>query len=142
MHTLIAGDMVLPRISTRISVYDIEPEANPLPLYLESIGATRTLPAGTLVLPSHGKPFTGLPQRIEQLMHHHDECLSEVLKACAEAARSAAELLPVMFKRALNLHQTVFGLGEAVTHVHALRSTGQLKEVRRGDSVLRCATAA
>jgi glyoxylase-like metal-dependent hydrolase (beta-lactamase superfamily II) len=137
---LIAGDMVLPRISTNISVYDTEPEANPLPLYLESIRAMRTLPADTLVLPSHGKPFTGLHRRIEQLLHHHDERCAEVLQACAEAPRSAAELLAVMFKRELDMHQTTFALGEAVAHVHALLADRQLKEVRRGDGVLRYAT--
>ena len=139
--TLIAGDMVLPRISTNISVYDTEPEANPLPLYLDSIRAMRSLPAETLVLPSHGKPFTGLHRRIDQLLHHHDERLREVLQACAAAPCSAAELLPVMFKRELDMHQTTFALGEAVAHVHALQATGQLKEVRRGDGVLRYATA-
>ncbi|HEX5632965.1 MAG TPA: MBL fold metallo-hydrolase, partial [Gemmatimonadales bacterium] len=30
---LISGDMVLPRISTNVSVIDLEPEADPLPLY-------------------------------------------------------------------------------------------------------------
>ena len=142
LHALITGDMVLPRISTNVSVYDIEPEANPLPLYLDSLGAMRTLPADTLVLPSHGKPFRGLHRRIDQLLRHHDERLSEVLQACAEAPCSAAELLPVMFKRALDMHQTTFALGEAVAHVHALQSGGQLKEVRRGDGVLRYVTAA
>ena len=142
LHTLIAGDMVLPRISTNISVYDTEPEANPLPLYLESIRAMRTLPADTRVLPSHGKPFSGLHRRIDQLLRHHDERLTEVLQACAKAPRSAAELLPVMFKRELDMHQTTFALGEAVAHVHALLALGQLKEVRRSDGVLRYVTAA
>ena len=142
LRTLIAGDMVLPRISTNISVYDTEPEANPLPLYLESITAMRTLPADTRVLPSHGKPFTGLRRRIDQLVRHHDERLSEVLQACAGTPRSAAELLPVMFKRELDMHQTTFALGEAVAHVHALLADGQLKEVQRGDGVLRYVTTA
>src|SRR3546814_7980259 len=34
LRVLISGDMVLPRISTNVSVFDYEPEANPLPLYL------------------------------------------------------------------------------------------------------------
>ena len=34
---LISGDMMLPRISTNVSVYDVEPEANPLTLFLDSI---------------------------------------------------------------------------------------------------------
>ena len=63
---LISGDMVLPRISTNVSVIDLEPEGNPLPLYLASIARMRELPADTLVLPSHGKPFRGPYARIEQ----------------------------------------------------------------------------
>ena len=37
LRVLISGDMVLPRISTNVSVIDLEPEGNPLPLYLVSI---------------------------------------------------------------------------------------------------------
>jgi glyoxylase-like metal-dependent hydrolase (beta-lactamase superfamily II) len=140
LRTLIAGDMVLPRISTNISVYDTEPEANPLPLYLESIDAMRSLPADTLVLPSHGRPFTGLHRRIDQLATHHADRYADVLQACTRTPRSAAELLPVMFKRELDMQQTTFALGEAVAHVHALRETGQLKELRCSDGVLRYAT--
>ena len=72
LNLLISGDMVLPRISTNVSVMDIEPEANPLTLYLDSLDRYRELPADTLVLPSHGKPFTGLQRRIGQLADHHD----------------------------------------------------------------------
>ena len=70
LRVLISGDMVLPRISTNVSVIDLEPEGNPLPLYLASIARMRELPADTLVLPSHGKPFRGLHARIEQLIAH------------------------------------------------------------------------
>ncbi len=141
LNVLISGDMVLPRISTNVSVYDIEPEANPLPLFLDSIDKMRALPADTLVLPSHGKPFSGLHQRIDQLHEHHRERLAEVLQACAAAPRSAADLLPVLFKRELDLHQTTFAMGEAVAHLHALHEAGQLKAVPHGDGVLRYATA-
>jgi len=142
LKVLISGDMVLPRISTNISVYDIEPEANPLPLYLESIAAMRTLlPVDALVLPSHGKPFTGLHRRIEQLISHHDERFAEVLQACAEAPHSAAQLLPVMFKRELDMHQTTFALGESVAHVHALQADGRLRQLEGSDGVLRFETA-
>jgi glyoxylase-like metal-dependent hydrolase (beta-lactamase superfamily II) len=138
---LISGDMVLPRISTNISVWDIEPEADPLPLYLDSIAAMRALPADALVLPSHGKPFTGLHRRIAQLQEHHDARLAEVLQACSAAPCSAAELLQVMFKRELDAHQTTFAIGEAVAHVHALAGDGRLKQVPSSDGVLRWATA-
>ncbi len=62
---LISGDMVLPRISTNVSVVDVEPEADPLTLYLDSIERMRAIDAGVIVLPSHGLPFKGLHTRIE-----------------------------------------------------------------------------
>ncbi len=137
LDVLISGDMVLPRISTNVSVIDIEPEANPLPLYLNSIARLHELPADTLVLPSHGKPFTGLHPRIAQLQAHHDERFAEVLQACAEVPRSAAEMLPVLFRRKLDLHQTTFAMGEAIAHMHALVEAGRLQPLRGDDGVQR-----
>jgi glyoxylase-like metal-dependent hydrolase (beta-lactamase superfamily II) len=136
-NLLISGDMVLPRISTNVSVIDIEPEADPLTLYLDSLARYAGLPPDTLVLPSHGKPFTGLHQRIAQLRAHHDERLAEVMTACAERACHAADLLPVLFKRALDLHQTTFAMGEAIAHLHALWLGGRLKRQRSSDGIWR-----
>jgi len=142
LKLLISGDMVLPRISTNVSVIDIEPEADPLALYLESITKLRALPDSTLVLPSHGKPFTGLHERIRQLVQHHDERFADVLAACASGPKSAADLLPVLFKRTLDLHQTTFAMGESVAHLHALAAQGRLLPVHRDDGVLRYGLAA
>ena len=142
LNTLISGDMVLPRISTNVSVMDIEPEADPLPLYLGSIAAMRRLPADTLVLPSHGKPFIGLHERVAQLQAHHDERFAEVLEACAIAPQSASDLLPVLFKRVLDLHQTTFAMGESIAHLHALAGRGQLRPLRLADGVIRYQTVA
>jgi glyoxylase-like metal-dependent hydrolase (beta-lactamase superfamily II) len=141
LGTLISGDMVLPRISTNVSVYDIEPESNPLQLFLDSIDKFRPLPPDTLVLPSHGKPFRGLPERIRQLHEHHDERLREVIAACEVAPRSAAEVLPVLFKRKLDLHQTTFAMGESIAHLHALWYDGRLARRRDADGVWRFSIA-
>ncbi len=132
LNLLISGDMVLPRISTNVSVIDVEPEGDPLRLYLESIKRMQRLPAGALVLPSHGRPFRGLHTRIAQLIAHHDARLAEVLHACAEAPQCAADLLMVLFKRKLDLHQTTFAMGESIAHLHALWFAGKL--VRAVDS--------
>jgi len=139
---LISGDMVLPRISTNVSVYDAEPEANPLPLYLNSIARLLALPVDTRVLPSHGKPFSGLHERIEQLTTHHDVRFADVLTACAQGPKSAAELLQVIFRRMLDLHQTTFAMGEAVAHLHALASMGRLRPALGADGVQRYRTVA
>jgi glyoxylase-like metal-dependent hydrolase (beta-lactamase superfamily II) len=140
LHTLISGDMMLPRISTNVSVYDIEPESNPLKSFLESIDKFAALPQDTLTLPSHGKPFRGLHERIRQLHEHHRERLAEVIDACAQAPQSAADVLPVLFKRKLDLHQTTFAMGESVAHLHALWFAGKLRRARGSDGVWRFAT--
>ena len=138
---LISGDMVLPRISTNVSVQEGEPEANPLMLYLASIGRMKALPADTLVLPSHGRPFRGLHTRVDQLVAHHDERFADVLRACAEAPQHAADLLQVLFRRQLDLHQTTFAMGESVAHLHALWHAGQLDRRLDADGIYRFTTA-
>ena len=150
IRTLISGDMVLPRISTNVSVYDVEPEANALTLFLASIDRFLGLPPDTLVLPSHGKPFGGagaasgdggLHTRIGQLHNHHADRLAEVMAACSRAPQSAADILPVMFKRPLDLHQTTFAMGEAVAHLHALLHEGRLVRAMGSDGVWRFRSA-
>ncbi|MFM9916390.1 MAG: MBL fold metallo-hydrolase [Rhizobacter sp.] len=123
---LISGDMLLPRISTNVSVGHDEPEGNPLALFLTSLDRMQSLPADTLVLPSHGKPFRGLHARIGQLKAHHADRLADVMSACAQSPCSAADLLPVLFKRKLDLHQTTFAMGEAIAHLNALWHEGKL----------------
>ena len=132
LGVLISGDMVLPRISTNVSVYDVEPESDPLALFLDSLQRYLPLPHDTLVLPSHGKPFTGLHERIRQLQEHHDERLAEVMAACTERPHSAWEMIPVLFPRPLDLHQSTFALGESVAHLHRLWFQGGLQR-RTGD---------
>lgn len=134
---LISGDMILPRISTNVSVYDVEPESDPLALFLQSINKFRALDRDTLVLPSHGKPFRGLRTRIAQLHAHHQDRLAEVMAACSAGPCSGADILPVMFKRPLDLHQTTFALGEAVAHLHALWFEGKLQRLQGNDGVYR-----
>jgi glyoxylase-like metal-dependent hydrolase (beta-lactamase superfamily II) len=139
LGVLISGDMVLPRISTNVSVIDIEPEGDPLRLYLASLDRLLAVPSDALVLPSHGRPFRGLHTRIAQLKAHHDERLADVMTACESTPRSAAELLPVLFKRPLDLHQTTFAMGESIAHLHMLWLAGRLQRRRDEDGVYRFA---
>ena len=136
LQTLIAGDMVLPRISTNVSVFAVEPEANPLHLYLQSLARFEDLPPSTLVLPSHGRPFLGLQTRIRQLRDHHADRLAEVEHAC-ETPMSAADIVPIMFQRPLDTHQLTFALGEALAHLHKLWLDGTLKRRMDADGVIR-----
>ncbi|MDR0478468.1 MAG: MBL fold metallo-hydrolase [Burkholderiaceae bacterium] len=138
---LISGDMVLPRISPNVSVYDPEPEGDPLALFLASLERYRALPADTLVLPAHGKPFTGLHTRLDQLRDHHHERLADVMVAARQKPVSAWDILPLLFHRKLDLHQSTFAVGEAVAHLNNLWHTGQLTRARGADGIWRYAAA-
>jgi glyoxylase-like metal-dependent hydrolase (beta-lactamase superfamily II) len=139
INTVIAGDMLLSTISTNVSVWSIDPEGDPLRLFLDSIARYRELPADVLVLPSHGKPFRGAHQRVEQLEQHHEARLSELVDAL-QSPRSAAELLPVLFRRPLDAHQTFFAMGEAIAHLHYLYYAGRAKRALDNDGIMRYAT--
>jgi glyoxylase-like metal-dependent hydrolase (beta-lactamase superfamily II) len=133
---LISGDQVLPKITTNVSVVAEQPWANPLALYLDSLARFRPMGAGTLVLPSHGLPFRGLHQRIAMLRDHHAARLSETLDALREP-RSAAEILPVLFRRQLDTHQLGFAMGEALAHLHFVETDGRAVRVVGEDGVHR-----
>jgi glyoxylase-like metal-dependent hydrolase (beta-lactamase superfamily II) len=136
LGVLISGDMVLPRISTNVSVFAVEPEGNPLQQYLDSLSKFDALPDDTLVLPSHGRPFRGLHTRIAQLRAHHAERLAEVVAACAVPC-SAMDIVPVMFRRPLDAHQLTFALGEALAHLHKLWTDGVVRRVTGADGIIR-----
>lgn len=138
---LLGGDMMLPRISTNVSVFETEPEADALSLFLNSIDRFVPLHAQTLTLPSHGKPFVGLHERVRQLHAHHAERLVEVLAACRTQACSALDVLPVLFPRAMDMHQTTFAMGEAVAHLHRLWFQGALQRTRDAQGVYRFSAA-
>ena len=136
LNVLISGDMVLPRISTNTSVFAIEPESDAVGNFLDSLKKFLPLPSDALVLPSHGKPFTGLHKRIEQLHAHHTERLDEVRQACI-TPQSAADIVPIMFQRTLDAHQLSFAMGEALAHLHRLWYAGELHRVEDTHGVLR-----
>ena len=139
---LISGDMLLPRISTNVGVWPNEPEMSSVRLFLESIDKFRALPADTLVLPSHGLPFTQMHERVQQLHDHHMERLGALETRLREAsaagqALTAYDVVPVLFSRALDSHQMVFAIGESVAHLHYLRDTGRVTSRRDADGVTR-----
>lgn len=136
LGVLISGDMVLPRISTNVSVWGVEPQGNPLHLFLESLQRYRELPADTVVLPSHGKVFRGLHTRITQLELHHEHQLYALSAACEEP-RCAAELLPVLFDRVLDNQQTFFAMGEAIAHLNYLMYRQQFERIAGPDGIYR-----
>jgi glyoxylase-like metal-dependent hydrolase (beta-lactamase superfamily II) len=137
-NIFLSADQVLTRISPNISVDAMEPESDPLGEYLASLAALRhAIPEDALTLPGHHVPFTGLHVRVDELAGHHAERCGMIADACRAAPHSAAELVPVVFKRQLDAHQTSFAFGEVVAHVNYMRNRGELTQFTDHDGVMR-----
>ena len=141
LDTVIAGDMLLSTISTNVSVWSIDPEGDPLRLFLQSLERYKELPADVLVLPSHGKPFRGAHERVAALQAHHEERFRELMADLNGNPKSAGELLGVLFKRPLDAHQTFFAMGEAIAHLHYLYYAGRLQRRAGADGIMRYAAS-
>jgi glyoxylase-like metal-dependent hydrolase (beta-lactamase superfamily II) len=141
LNVVISGDMLLSTISTNVSVWSVDPEGDPLRLFLDSIARYRELPADVLVLPSHGRPFRGAHRRVEELQEHHQVRFHDVMDSLREKPKSAGELLGVLFRRPLDAHQTFFAMGEAIAHLHYLYYAGRATRALGEDGVMRYANA-
>jgi glyoxylase-like metal-dependent hydrolase (beta-lactamase superfamily II) len=133
---LISGDQILPTITPHVGVWYFAPAANPIGDYLASLQQFTTLPADTLVLPAHGLPFVGLPERLDMLAKHHAQRFDMLRKACGEP-RSAEQVLELLFGGRLNSQQLNFAVGEAVAHLNYLEIAGVLVSGIGSDGVRR-----
>ncbi|MBM3486495.1 MAG: MBL fold metallo-hydrolase [Alphaproteobacteria bacterium] len=136
LRVVISGDQVLPRITTNVSLWYIEPEGDPLRAYLRSFDKFYPLPDDVLVLPSHDKPFYGLRNRLDALIAHHDQRCEAAEKACADA-KTAVDIIPVLFNRMLDDHQLGFAMGESLAHLNYLVGDGRLERVRDRSNIIR-----
>jgi glyoxylase-like metal-dependent hydrolase (beta-lactamase superfamily II) len=123
----LGADQVLARITPNISVWPVEPDGDPLGLYLRSLRSiSATIPHDVLVLPGHELPFFGLHERAAQIIAHHEERCERIMEACRQKPHSVADLVPVLFTRALDPHQTSFAFSETHAHVNRLIHAGDL----------------
>ena len=140
LNLLISGDQVLPRISSNVSVRPTEPAANPLQEWLDSLGTLQdTLPEDVLVLPSHGYPFYGVRQRLQQLIDGHETALANLRELCREPQR-AIDAFPALFKRSVDKRSLIIATGESLAHLNYLLGKGQLRVYVGDDGVKRYVT--
>ncbi len=129
---MIAGDQVLPRITSNVSLGLSEPEADPLGEWLASIEKLKGLPDSLLVLPSHGEPFTGLHARLDALAHGHRDRL-DALHAKLDEPRRAVDCFATLFARKIEDNMLGLATGEALAHLRRLEVEGRaVREVREG----------
>ena len=137
LKIMIAGDQILPVITSNVSVHPNEPNANPLKYWMESHERMMSMPEDTFVLPAHNLPFYGIKERLQELIDHHEHRMLLVEKACAEKPQIAKDLLPIMFERELEPRQKMMALGEAIAHIHLLMDRNHLSRTLSEDGCYR-----
>ena len=126
LNVLISGDQILPTISSNVSVHPTEPAANPLSDWLASLRDFKEkIPEDVLVLPAHGKPFRGVQERLDHLIHEHETGLSKLHELCKEPKR-AVDTFSALFKGKITGSNLMFATGESIAHLNYLKGTGQM----------------
>lgn len=137
-RVFIAADQVLARISPNVSVTAAAPEDDALGAYIASLTRLQAeLPEDLLVLPGHERPFLGVHARIRALCAHHARRCGRIAEACAAVPLSAAELVPLLFARPLDPHQTGFAFSEVLAHINYMLGRGELRRETGPDGVHR-----
>lgn len=91
---LFAGDHVLPHITPSIG-FEFPPAESPLRDYMESLRLMRSLPDAVL-LPAHGPQAPSVHARVDELLDHHEQRLTETGKAVEQGADTAYETARVL----------------------------------------------
>ncbi len=128
----IGGDQILPEITSNVSVYAREPNGNPLAHWLSSLDRMRDIPGSPLVLPSHGRVFFGLQERLDALINGHLEKLEKLHGWCKEP-RTVVKTFRALYRRKIEGMDFFLALGEAVAHLHLLESLGVLSRSFDGE---------
>ncbi len=127
---LIAGDQVLPRISSNVSLHANEPGGDPLGDWLASIERFRALPDDLLVLPGHGDPFYGLHARLDALEREHLDRL-DALEAHLATPRRAVDCFGQLFRRPIGPDVIGMATCETLAHLRRLELSGRAVHAMR-----------
>ena len=136
LKIMISGDQILPVITSNVSVFPNEPEANPLKAWMESHDRFLDTPEETFVLPAHNLPFKGIRKRLRDLIGHHEDRMLAIEEHCVEPT-VAKDLLPVLFARKLGPMQMMMALGEAIAHLHLLVHRNRIERTLHEDGIYR-----
>ena len=134
-NLLISGDQLLPTISSNVSVFPTEPDANPLDDWLQSLTHMKSrIPPDVLVLPAHGRPFRGAHQRLDALIAEHEDCLEKLESACREPQR-AVDVFAALFKSKIGNSNLIMATGESIAHLNYLLAQERIAVERDADGV-------
>src|SRR5699024_6414022 len=86
---------------------------------LHSLDKIKKLDAD-FVIPSHGKPFHGANERIEEIKSHHEDRLTEPLEAIRQPI-TVYDACGKLFKKELTIHEMLIAIAKTLAHPGHLR---------------------
>ena len=122
----ISGDQVLPHITSNVSVYSREPRGNPLAHWISTLDRMKEVEGNPLVLPSHGRVFFGLSERVDGIIQSHVNKLGKLHDWCKEP-RTTVKTFRALYRRKIEGLEFYLALGEAIAHIHLLEALGLMK---------------
>ncbi|MEM1087033.1 MAG: MBL fold metallo-hydrolase [Pseudomonadota bacterium] len=126
LNIFIAGDQLLPKISSNVSVYPTEPLADPLRDWLDSCAKLKTsLKEDVYVLPGHNEPFKGALDRLGALIRGHEIALKRLKQRLQQEPRRAVDVFPAIFGRKIGDDLVSMATGEAIAHLNCLIERGE-----------------
>ncbi len=130
---VLGGDQLLPSISPNLGVYATEPNADPVREWLDSCRAFQPHATGDqLILPGHKLPYSGLPDRLRQMIDNHHGALDR-LRDHLRVPRTAAECFAPLFKRQIDAGTYGLALVESLAHLNHLLALQEITREKRGD---------
>ena len=127
---IFTGDHILEKITPNISYYDSSEDM--LGEYLESLRMTKVLQKNT-AFPGHGSPFTGIEERIEAIIKHHENRINEISEIIGPDQLSAYNVAKLMkwskgrTMESMNIMEQNFAVGEAIAHLRYMENQGFVK---------------
>ena len=132
---VLGGDQILPRISSNVSVWPTEPDADPLGDWLTSLELMKAVfPEDVLILPSHGEPFRGVQTRLDALLRGHQVSLTR-LERSLKTPKRAVDVFSALFARPVGDGVRGMATGEAVAHLNYLFRQGRAVRTRDAEGV-------
>lgn len=125
-QTMLCGDAVLPGISPNISIL---PGSDPQPLqsYMASLMKLGEYEVKR-AYPGHRHPFDHFTTRTRDLIHHHEERLSQIEELLIERPRSGFDMSVALFGTKFGIHQMRFAMSETLAHLVELVRQGRAAE--------------
>jgi len=130
---LFAGDQLLPEDTPNIGLH---PQSTPNPLddFLSSLSRLASLQP-RLVLPAHGRPFSGAAERVEWLRDFHEKRKARILEIMGDGTCSGWEVaLGIWGHRAHHWEQRL-ALAEALAHLQTMAEEDQLLKLVSAEAV-------